>query len=257
MVVAACAVRSAAAFPRAVSRSRSAVCSASRSRAFSCSASVSRSPCALVGVGARLGGARHAAAEFAHRKSGRTPALNDYAHMRQHTAAGAATLAFTEIIDGEEIPPEEMESPAVRALAEIATAAFDDDLFSYGKEMWQAARTKPSPCQLNLPDIPCVEHSLAPGRALERATELCNRLTLRFLQLRDQVLPGAGRPLRRYTEHLTRLIPGNLEWGLQAGRYTNPDGPGAVAAKATFTGTPPSTARPPIPSIAWWWASGL
>ncbi|WP_433136820.1 terpene synthase family protein [Actinomadura nitritigenes] len=177
--------------------------------------------------------------EFAHRKAGRTPTLNDYAHMRRHTAAGAATLAFTEIIDGEEIPPEEMESPAVRALAEIATittAAFDDDLFSYGKEMWQAARTGPSLCRLHLPDILRVEHDLAPEEALERATELCNRLTLRFLQLRDQVLPGASRPLRRYIEHLTHLIPGDLEWGLKAGRYTNPDGchPGAVATRAAF-----------------------
>ncbi|MDL4816945.1 terpene synthase family protein [Actinomadura opuntiae] len=200
--------------------------------------------------------------EFAHRKVGRTPSLNDYAHMRQHTAAGAATTAFTEIIDGEEVPSREMDAPAVRALTEIAitTAAFDDDLFSYGKELWQATRTPaPSPCRLNLPDVLRAERNLNLEQALEQAAELCNRLTLRFLQLRDQILPGASRPLRRYIDHLTHLIPGNLEWGLQAGRYTNPDGghPGAVATKATFTETAPSTAPPPIPSIAWWWTPTL
>ncbi|MFC9977530.1 hypothetical protein ACFVH6_42185 [Spirillospora sp. NPDC127200] len=200
--------------------------------------------------------------EFAHRLAGRTPALNDYAHMRQHTAAGAATIAFTEIIDGEEAPAREMDAPAVRALTEVAitTAALDDDLFSYGKELWQAARAPaPSPCRLNLPDILCADRGLDLEQALEQATELCNRLTLRFLQLRERVLPGASRPLRRHIDHLSHLIPGNLEWGLRAGRYTDPDGrhPGAVATTAAFTQTAPSSAAPPIPSIAWWWDPAL
>ncbi|MGK5553373.1 terpene synthase family protein [Actinomadura kijaniata] len=200
--------------------------------------------------------------EFAHRLADRTPALNDYAHMRQHTAAGTATLAFAEIIDGQEIPAAEMEAPAVRALTEVAitTAALDDDLFSYGKELWQAARTPtPSRCRLNLPDILRTERHLQQPQALRQAVELCNQLTLRFLQLRERVLPGASQPLRRYVEHLSHLIPGNLEWGLRADRYTNPDGhhPGAVATTATFTQTAPPTGPPPIPSIAWWWDRAL
>ncbi|NJP90598.1 glutamate dehydrogenase [Nonomuraea sp. FMUSA5-5] len=196
--------------------------------------------------------------EFGCRLRDRTPCLNDYAHLRQHTAAGAATMSWTELIDGEQIPARELDAPAVRALSELAltVAAFDDDLFSYGKERWLAARTtRPSRCRLNLPDILAAEQALSPQQGLAAAVTLCNRLTLRFLQLRERVLPAASAPLRRYVEHLSCLIPGNLAWGLRAGRYRNPDGghPDAVRTTLAFTQTAPPTGPPPIASIAWWW----
>ncbi|MET9291053.1 glutamate dehydrogenase [Streptomyces sp. NPDC003077] len=197
--------------------------------------------------------------EFGCRLRNRTPSLNDYAHLRQHTAAGTATTGWMEIIDGAEIPGAALDAPAVRALSELAvtTAAFDDDLFSYGKERWLAARDpRPSRCRLNLVDILAAENGLGLEAALAAAVELCDRLTLRFVRLRDQVLPRAGEPLRRHLDHLSHLIRGNLEWGLHAGRYTNPDGrhPGAVHTTGSFTSAAPRTdVPPPIPSIAWWW----
>ncbi|GCD33712.1 terpene synthase [Streptomyces chrestomyceticus JCM 4735] len=197
--------------------------------------------------------------EFGCRLRDRTPSLDDYAHLRQHTAAGTATMSWTEIIDGTEIPGAVMDSPAVRALNELAftTAAFDDDLFSYGKERWLAARSPySSRCRLNLVDILAAEHGLGLEAALAAAVDLCDRLTLRFIQLRDRVLPTACAPLRLHLDHLSHLIRGNIEWGLRAGRYSNPDGrhPGAVTTTGSFTGTAPrADAPPPLPSIAWWW----
>lgn len=146
----------------------------------------------------------------------------------------------------------------MRALTELAltTAAFDDDLFSYGKELWIARAEGTPPSGLNLVEILRREHHLGRQEAIGRAVELGNRLTFRFLELRDQVLPRASTPLRAYVDHLTRLLPGNLEWGLRADRYRNPDGrhPGAVATSASTTTTPPAdTSPPPIPSIRWWW----
>lgn len=197
--------------------------------------------------------------EFGCRLRGRTPSLDDYAHLRQHTAAGTATTSWMEIVDGAEIPGRALDAPAVRALEELAftTAAFDDDLFSYGKEHWLAARApRPPSCRLNLVDVLAAERGLGFDAAMEAAVDLCNRLTLRFVQLRDQVLSTACAPLRHHLDHLSHLIRGNLEWGLRAGRYTNPDGchPAAVATTGSFTQTAPRDGAPPaIPSIAWWW----
>jgi hypothetical protein len=196
--------------------------------------------------------------EFGCRMRGRTPSLNDYAHMRQHTAAGPATFSWTEIIDGEDVPEGEMASPAVQALRELAftTAAFDDDLFSYGKEQWLAARSEhANECRLNLVDILIEERSLPLEQALEEAVALNNRLTARFVHLRDQVLPGASGPLRRHLDHLSTLIRGNLEWGLRARRYTDPDGhhPGVVVTTGSCTETNPPAGPPGIASLAWCW----
>jgi hypothetical protein len=200
--------------------------------------------------------------EIGHRAAGSTPALTDYAHLRQHTAAGAATLSWAEIIDGEEIPDRELSAPAVRALTELAftTAAFDDDLFSYGKELWIARTEGTPPPGLSLVEILRREHQLSRQDAIGRAVELCDRLTHRFLELRDHVLPRASTPLRAYLDHLAHLLPGNLDWGLRADRYRNPDGrhPGAVTTLAATTPIPPAdTSAPPIPSISWWWDTDL
>ncbi|GAA2716278.1 MULTISPECIES: terpene synthase family protein [Streptomyces] len=196
--------------------------------------------------------------EFACRRRGRTPSLGDYVRMRQHTAAGAATLGWAEIVDGEEIPERELGSPAVQALRQLAftTAAFDDDLFSYGKEQWLAAHSGYSNgCRLNLVDVLIEERSLSPAEAMAQAVALNNRLTARFVQLRDQVRQGASEPLRRHLAHLSALLRGNLEWGLRAGRYSNPDGchPGAVVTTCAFTDAAPPAGPPGIAPVAWWW----
>jgi hypothetical protein len=104
------------------------------------------------------------------------------------------------------------------------------------------------------------EHHLTTQEAIARSVDLCDRLTHRFARLRDQVMPRASGPLRAYLGHLTHLTPGNLDWGLRADRYRNPDGrhPDAVTTSASTTRTPPvDTSPPPIPSIPWWWDTDL
>jgi hypothetical protein len=137
-----------------------------------------------------------------------------------------------------------------------ATASARSVLFSYGKEQWLAARSEHSNgCQLNLVDILIQERSLSLPEALQEAVTLNNRLTARFIQLRDQVQAQASEPLRRHLDHLSTLIRGNLEWGLEAGRYTNPDGrhPVVVATTCSFTETAPPSEAPRITSLSWWW----
>ncbi|MEJ2856044.1 MULTISPECIES: terpene synthase family protein [unclassified Saccharothrix] len=200
--------------------------------------------------------------ELGHRAAASTPSLDDYAHLRQHTAAGAATLSWAEIVDGEEVPERELTAPAVRALTELAftTAAFDDDLFSYGKELWFAHAEGTPPSGLSLVEILRREHRLSTSDAIARAVDLCDRLTHRFYALHERVVPRASTPLRAYLDHLAHLLPGNLDWGLHADRYRDPDGrhPDAVATIAATTRTPPlDTSPPPIPSISWWWDPDL
>jgi Terpene synthase family 2, C-terminal metal binding len=198
--------------------------------------------------------------EFSWRGMGRTPSLNDYAHMRQHTAGGLATTSWIEIVNGVEIPSEEYDSPAVRALSELAftIAAWDDDLFSYGKDQWFARRqATPSECKLNLLDVLMAERGHDLNAALRDGLDLVNRMTYRFIELRDQVLPTASEALRDFLGTLSRLLRGNMEWGLRAQRYRNPDGlsPDAVRTEGSWTDIPPTRTDvpPPIPSIAWCW----
>lgn len=201
--------------------------------------------------------------EFGFRSTKTYPAIDDYAYMRQHAAGGLSTICWLEIIDGAEIPESEMSSPQVRAVSELAltTAALDDDLFSYGKEQWIAradpAKTDPN---LNMVDILVTVHGYTVDAALLYVTELCNRLTLRFIQLRDRIQVKASAPLNDYLRHLSHLLRGNIEWGLRAARYSDPDGrsPAAVSTSITWTETPPADSDPPpIPSISWWWDHSL
>ncbi|GAA3433971.1 hypothetical protein [Kutzneria kofuensis] len=71
------------------------------------------------------------------------------------------------------------------------------------------------------------------------------------------MLPSASEELRNYLECLSRLLRGNMEWGLQAQRYRNPDGrsPDAVRTRGFVDGGTAGSCRrrAAIPSIAWWW----
>ncbi|WP_052768624.1 terpene synthase family protein [Streptomyces humi] len=187
------------------------------------------------------------------------PALNDYFAARLLYAAGFPTLAWAQMSQVDDIPDTDVDSPAVHALTEMAitVAAVDDDLYSHGKELWWAARgpdaTGPV---LNPVDLYQRHGRCGRDEALRQVVALRDRIVARFTEVRDAVLPGAGEPLHRYLSDLTCLIRGNYEWGIRAGRYTNPDGrhPGAVTTTGTVTDAPSATGAPAgIPCLAWWW----
>ncbi|MFG6201211.1 terpene synthase family protein [Nonomuraea sp. JJY05] len=189
------------------------------------------------------------AGERAARQQQLTPTLNDYLYTRLLYVAGFSTIAWLQVSQLDDIPDTEINFPAVHALTEMASmvAALDDDLFSYGKELWHASRhpqtTGPI---LNLVDLYQSYDQCSREEAQRRVVALRDRILARFTEVRDLVLPGAVQALRRYLSDLTCLIRGNYEWGIEVGRYTNPDGrhPGAIKSPARSPTGPAPSARP-------------
>ncbi|MFJ4845535.1 MULTISPECIES: glutamate dehydrogenase [unclassified Streptomyces] len=198
--------------------------------------------------------------ERAAREQHLMPSLNDYLYTRLLYVAGFPTLAWFQVSEVDDISDQEINAPAVHALTEMASmvAALDDDLFSYGKELWYAARrpAETGPV-LNLVGLYEARPGCTQQDAQSQAVALRDRVLARFIEVRDIVQPTASEPLRRYLSNLTCLIRGNYEWGIRAGRYTDPDGrhPGAVrVATSPVADIPSATGAPPdIPCIGWWW----
>ncbi|MFD0538330.1 hypothetical protein ACFQY7_36055 [Actinomadura luteofluorescens] len=191
---------------------------------------------------------------------GTVPSLNDYTAMRPVFAAADPTLVWAEIALGAPISEGEMSSREVSALQEMTAtyAAFSDDLYSLGKDLWFAQRQGGgNPSGLNLVNVFLAHEHCTIQEAITKAVDLCNRIARRFVDVRDKVEPHASDRLRPYVASLGHLMRGNIEWGLATPRYSNPDGehPGAVKTICTWSDTPPpGTDQPPkIPSIAWWW----
>ncbi|GHF33310.1 hypothetical protein FHX82_005266 [Amycolatopsis bartoniae] len=192
--------------------------------------------------------------QIANCAAGRMPTLADYTAMRPNAAGGPPTLAMLEIALGQEVPAAEMDSPAVRALTEMAmlVAAWDNDLHSHRKE------TTEDHTDQNLINVLRVHEGLPPADALAEAYRLRDRVMTRFLELRDQVAadPRTSSALRAYLRCLGHAIRGNTDWALRVPRYSgygeSPRPGGAAWADG------PSDPRPgplPIPAIAWWWDS--
>lgn len=190
-------------------------------------------------------------------RSGKALSPDDYLLIRMLDCGGLPTLVWIELSDPRVIPEQQIVSPAVRALTEMAllVAALDNDLFSYGKELWLAAHTSAA-MPANVVNQFMASHDYGLQDALRDSVALRDRIVHRFVEVHDQVIPDADAPLARYLSNLTCLIPGNLDVGLRSGRYRDPDGmhPNAVRTIATMTGTPSAIGPPPdAPSIAGWW----
>ncbi|NEC89687.1 glutamate dehydrogenase [Streptomyces sp. SID12501] len=198
--------------------------------------------------------------ERAAREQRLVPSVDDYLYARLLSAAGAPSLAWFQISEPADIPDTQINSPAVHALTEMSSmvATIDDDLYSYGKDLWFAARVdaEPEPL-LNLVHLYRTRDGNTLEDALLRTVALRDRILARFVEVRDTLLPEAEEPLRRYLSNLACLIRGNYEYGLRAGRYTNPDGrhPGAVRVTGTASDTPSAAGAPAdVPWIGSWWA---
>lgn len=185
--------------------------------------------------------------------------VNDYLFTRLMYVGAAPTIAWFQLANRDEIPDWEITAPRVRALTEMAgaVAAIDDDLYSYGKDLWFTVHRHGAAASRyhNLIDTYRTEMGMTQQDALEATVGLRDRVIHRFFDLCNGVLPGASSALECYLANLACLTRGNYEWGLQAGRFTNPDGahPGAVRTVGTVTDTPMATGRPGIPCIDWWW----
>jgi hypothetical protein len=195
--------------------------------------------------------------QIGNRATGHMPGLDDYLTMRLHSAGGEPTYAMLEIANGLDVPDREMDSPAVRALTEMAimVAALDNDRHSNAKE------TSRHQTEQNIISVLMAQDHCTPTEALHGAITLRDAVLERFLSLRDQVLPRASTPLRRYLADLAHGIRGNIEWGKRVPRYLSlndatipPSIPGQKPDIRWADG-PRAGGRDPerLSSIAWWW----
>jgi len=184
------------------------------------------------------------------------PTLDAYLTMRLHDCGGAPCTAMIGIVDGVEVPCHEIDSPAVRALTEVAwmTAALDNERVSHAKEVHGEAQVK------NLVDVLMHERACSAQEALSTLVVMRDRMMCLFLRLREQTIPTASPILRRYLTDLGHMIAGNIEWSLGTARYTTVYGDAAVPIGSVSLSTgwvlepADDLCEPlPFPSISWWW----
>jgi hypothetical protein len=174
----------------------------------------------------------------------------EYTALRLQTAGGAPTIALLEIANGPEVPGAEMDSPAVRALTEMAImiASWDNDLHSLHREL------RESSAYPNLVTVPAHHRGLPPERAAAEAVRLRDRVMARFLRLRESATARPVSEARRIDlDCLGHAIRGNIDWALAVPRYRG------IAAHPGWADAPadPDPAPLPIPAIAWWWDDHL
>ncbi|MEU6642545.1 terpene synthase family protein [Saccharomonospora sp. NPDC046836] len=183
--------------------------------------------------------------------------LDDYCHLRMLSVGACATAVLTEFTHPEEVPSNELDSPAMRALQESAylVLGLDNDLLShFGHDVRER-------------DVPDVVTTIArlyqvpTDEALVQATALRDLFMDLFLRLQERLLPRVSSPTRHYIENLGFGIRGDLEWGARSARYavlTPRDQP----PPAEFTPITLNFAERPapaivdhrsLPSLSWWW----
>lgn len=187
--------------------------------------------------------------ESAYRSREAIPGLNDYTLMRLYDGATSVIPPLLEMGHGYELNPNERDSTAVRAAAEMAyfVICWDNDIFSYHKE------SRAQQYYLNVLRVLEHEHGVSPEEALRRAVAQRDRVTCLFLRLRDELAVTGSPQLRQYLENLGTFIRGAQDWGISSHRYTTPEDPAALPT--TFRDTPTDDSDEPldIPAIAWWW----
>jgi hypothetical protein len=183
--------------------------------------------------------------------------LDEFVHLRMLNCGGAATMCWSEITNGEEIPNAELHSPAMRALQESSflLMALDNDLLSYNRELLI------DKTHINIVMVLARLNDCPPEQAVHQAVALRDRLMTLFLSLREQELPKLSAPARAYVADLAYAIRSNLDWGVHSARYTAvtprdqlpPPNPAPIPLTLTEHPSDPSTEPLPQPSIAWWW----
>lgn len=199
--------------------------------------------------------------QIANQACSQSPGLDDYLTMRLHSAGGEPTFALLEIANGWDVPGTELDSPAVRALTEMAilVAALDNDRHSFHKELAGGQSDQ---------NIYTVLRGEQPGLtladAVHQANSLRDRVFCRFRALRERVRPRLGRSGRGYLDGLAYGIRGNAEWGLRVPRYLRVGAPltgseGLEDTEIVWADGPadPDPAPPRLPTIAWWWDRAL
>lgn len=175
--------------------------------------------------------------------------LNRYLSIRLNNAAGEVVTVTGELVCDYDMPADEYQSPAVRAVTEMARmiAALDNDLHSYLETMISNEVN-----QQNIISVIAEQQGCGTRAAIEQAIRLRDRIMCRFLALRATTR-SVATDTRRYLHDLGYVIRGNIDWAVTVPRY-------AVAGRTmsemfSYAQTPAdSSPHPPgLPAIDWWW----
>ena len=188
--------------------------------------------------------------EAAHRSTGTTPTLDQYAVARIRNGSMEVCAMTLDIAAGYEVPAAEIDLPAVRALTEMACAlvGYDNDIASYYKEHER------SDDRINLIDVIANQYGVIAEEALRTAIALRDAVLDRYVDLRDVMEPLVSPGTRRYFDGLSAWIRGNLDWSANTARYRRPDRPTVAVSEERECDVRMQT--PPV-GIAWWWAESL
>lgn len=187
------------------------------------------------------------------------PTLNDYVVTRMHTGATPTFMLNTQIANGLELGPGLLFDRRVNALMELArmTVNWSSDCYSYFKE---AERTADG---YNIIDVLMDTYKLTIEAAMDMAFNMQDRMLMRFVELRDEVLSSHhDKGAEIYIEALEEYTIGGILWCQETQRYRFIDGTpsGKLAYTASgFTKVARGTelSEPiDIPNIAWWWEVG-
>jgi len=199
--------------------------------------------------------------QIANRSQDRLPDLDEYLAQRMLTGGNAACYALAEIANGPEIPEAELDSPAVRALTEMAAVicGLDNDIHSAAKENAQ------DQVEQNILTVLGHHHGYSLEQAIAEAGALRDQIMVRFLGLRDALLPAASTPLRLHLTTFGRSIRAALEVYQYVLRYRSraaadqdPGRPEPPPLIEWTNGPTPGRIDPAtLPGIAWWWDRDL
>ncbi|AEF45325.1 Terpene synthase family, metal binding domain [Serratia plymuthica] len=187
------------------------------------------------------------------------PNLSDYVVTRMHTGATPTFMLNTQIANGLELGPGLLFDRRVNALMELARTVvnWSSDCYSYFKE---AERTADG---YNIIDVLMDTHNLSVEAAMAMAFNMQDRMLMRFVELRDEVLNGPhDKGAEIYIDALEEYTIGGILWCQQTQRYRFIDGTTSGRLAYTASGftrqARGSELSEPIdiPTIAWWWQVG-
>ncbi len=149
---------------------------------------------------------------------GRTPSVDEYLVQRDHDSAVLTAIDLIEIAHGISISDEVRNSPLMRSLRMACTRTIGcfNDIVSYPKEVLRHKNPN------NLVHVLAHEWRCSVRQALHGATDIVNESAFEQLRLERQILddlPTGPHPVRTYLKAMRTWQRGNIEHGIDSGRY--------------------------------------
>ncbi|WP_344381626.1 terpene synthase family protein [Streptomyces thermolineatus] len=188
--------------------------------------------------------------ESANRERRSLPDLDAYTVFCADGRAANPSMTMLPIVGGYELPGDEQQSPAVRALTEMSCviACWDNDVYSYPKERLQG------PHHANLLNVLARERGCDPADTVAEAVAMRDRVMCAFLRLRRRTVPHVSAPTARYLADLGSWMRGQVEWGLSSIRFAAPEYAAVMPEHWADCPSDDSPGPLDIPSVAWWWS---